>query len=89
VHGDQVVGSDELVQLDVVHVTGLAGEGGVQHQEHVIRIHVHLRYLITLHTVADGKWMKAEDVRQHAFRIVVPGRDVHPDHAVGAREQTG
>jgi hypothetical protein len=33
VHGDQPLGTDELVELDVVHVTPGASLGGVQDDE--------------------------------------------------------
>ena len=42
VHRDQVVRAEELVQLDVVHVTVRADLGGVQHGEHVIVVDVDL-----------------------------------------------
>ena len=50
VHRNQVVAAEELIQLDIVHMTAHANLGGVQHREHVIVIHVDLRDVATATT---------------------------------------
>jgi hypothetical protein len=52
---DQVAGSDELVQLQVMDVAALPPLGGVQHHEHVVGIGVHLGHVVALDAVADGQ----------------------------------
>ena len=65
VHRDEIVGSDELVELDVVHVTAAPELGSMQHHEHLVVIDVHLRDVIAFDAVADREVMEAEQVRQH------------------------
>ena len=87
VHGDQVVPPDELVELDVVHVAALPSLGGVQHDQHVVSVAVHLRHAIALDAVPDRKGMEGEHLRQHARAVVVAVRDVNPDQPGFTPEQ--
>ena len=86
-HGDQVVPADELVELDVVHVAALPSLGGVQHDQHVVSVAVHLRHAIALDAVPDRKGMEGEHLRQHARAVVVAVRDVDPDDPAVTAEQ--
>ena len=87
VHGDQVVPPDELVELDVVHVAALPPLGGVQHDQHVVSVAVHLRHTIALDAVPDRNGMEGEHLRQHARAVVVAVRDVNPDEPGVAAEK--
>ena len=81
-HGDQVVAADELVQLDVVHVTALAGLRCVQHDEHVVGVDVDLGHVVALDAVAHRDRVKTEHADSTLDADVVAHRDVDPDDAV-------
>jgi hypothetical protein len=87
VHRDEIIGSDELVELDVVHVTAAPELGSMQHHEHVVVIDVHLRDVIAFDAVADREVMKAEQVRQHGRLPGLADRQIHPGHSVRLFEQ--
>ena len=82
VHGDQVVAADELVQLDVVHVTALAELRCVQHGEHVVGVDVDLGHVVALDAIAHRDPVEAEHLRQHLDGDLVARRDVDPDDGV-------
>ena len=53
-HRHQVAQTDELVQLDVVHMPVLSSFGRMQDDKHVVVVGVHLRDTVTLHGVVHG-----------------------------------
>jgi hypothetical protein len=87
VHRDEIVGSDELVELDVVHVTAAPELGSMQHHEHLVVIDVHLRDVIAFDAVADREVMEAEQVRQHGRLPGPADRQIHPGQSVRLFEQ--
>jgi len=89
VHGDQVVGADELIQLDVVHVPGFACLRRVQDDEDVVGVHVHLGNLVALGAISDRHGVEMEGVGQHVFGRVVPFADVQPNEPGAGTEQAG
>src|SRR5207342_1888682 len=86
-HRHQVAHTDELVQLDVVHVPVLSPFGRMQDDKHVVVVGVHLWDTVTLHCVLHGHRVKTEHLREHTHCRVVPGGDVHPHETVLALKQ--
>ena len=86
-HGDEVVPPYQLVELEVVHVAPLPELGGVQHDQHVVAVAVHLRHTIALDAVPNRKGMEPEDLGQHARAVIVTARDVNPDQPGFTPEQ--
>jgi hypothetical protein len=86
VHGHQIVGADELVQLDVVDVAALPVLGGVQDNEQVIGVRVDLGHAVAFDAVAYGESVEAEHIGQNPDGVAVTARDVNPDHGVGPRQ---
>ena len=82
-HGDQVIAAEELIQLDIVHVTAGADLGGVQHGEHVIVVHVDLRDVIAFHAVTHRDLMKSEHLGEHPGVLPSTQSNVHPDQRIG------
>ena len=60
VDGDQVVGSDELVELEEMDMAALAALGGVEHHEQVVGVGVGLGHLVAFQAVPDGEGMEAK-----------------------------
>ena len=82
--GDQVTGTDELVQLDVVDMATGAELGGVEHDEDVVTVGADLGHGIALDASLDRQGMEGEHLRQHPGSLLVPLRDVDPDQPVVA-----
>jgi hypothetical protein len=55
----QVAAADELVDLQVVHVSAAAGLGRVQHHEHGVVVDVHPRQGVALEAVVHGAGVEA------------------------------
>jgi hypothetical protein len=53
-HRHQVAQTDELIQLDVVHMPVLSSFGRMQDDKHMVVVGVHLRDTVTLHSVPHG-----------------------------------
>ena len=86
-HRDQVVRPDELVELDVVHMTAAAELGRVQHREDMIVIEVDLRDVVALDAVAHRELVKAEHIQQHRGVRGHTDRHIHPDQRVRLVQQ--
>jgi hypothetical protein len=71
VHGHQIVGADELVQLDVVDVAALPVLGGVQDNEQVIGVRVDLGHAVAFDAVAYGESVEAEHIGQNPDGVAV------------------
>jgi hypothetical protein len=87
VHRHQVVRPDELVELDVVHVTAAAQLGRVHHGEDMIVVKVDLRDVVALDAVAHRELVKAEEVLQHPGVGRQADRNIHPDQRVRLLQQ--
>jgi hypothetical protein len=85
--GNEVVRPDELVELEVVHVTTLRKLWGVQDHERVVGVHVHLGDVVTVLAVPDGQWVEAEYLGQQLNGLLIAGGDVDPDEPVLAFKQ--
>ena len=86
-HRHQVAHTDELVQLDVVHMAVLSSFGPMEDDKYVVVVGVHLWDTVTLHGVLHGKRVKPEHLREHTHCLIVPGGDVHPHQTVLALKQ--
>ena len=86
-HRHQVAQTDELVQLDVVHMPVLSSFGRMQDDKHVVVVGVHLGDTVTLHCVLHGQRVKPEHLREHTYCLIVPGGNVHPKDTVLTLEQ--
>ena len=84
---DQVAPPDELVQLDHVHVAGLARFGSVNDHEQVVGVGVDLGNMPPFEDVAHRERMEAEHVGEVLGRFLVAGRHVDPNEAVGSSQQ--
>jgi hypothetical protein len=86
-HGDEVVGSDELVKLQEMDMAALAALGGVEHDEQVVGIGVDLGHLVVLQAAPDGKWMEAKHLRQCLGGLLIAFGDIDPHQPVLTLEQ--
>ncbi len=68
-------------------VATLAALGGVEDDEHVVGVGVHLGDVVARDAVPYGERMEAEDPRQHADGLLVAGGDVYPDESILALQQ--
>ena len=76
----------ELVDLQQVHVTGLAQQRRVHGDEVVVGIAVHGRHVVAGAARLDDQRVAAESLEE-AVDLLVPLRDVDPDEPVVAAEQ--
>jgi hypothetical protein len=86
VHGHHPVGTDELVQLQVVDVPVRSLLGPVQHDEYMAGIHVHLGHGVAAGAVLGGAGMDAEPFGEHGSRDGVPLWHVDPQDGVVSRQ---
>jgi hypothetical protein len=87
VHGDQEVLPNELIQLQIVHVTARADLGCVHDDELVVRIHVDSGDVVTVLAFGDCHRMKVKLIRQDRLGVMAPLRNVEPEESVGAVPQ--
>jgi hypothetical protein len=87
VNGDEVAATDELVELEHVHVPAMGRERSVQDQEEVIGIGVDLRNGRGLEAISDCQRMEVEGVLEDAASSLVGLRQVDPDEPGVARQQ--
>ena len=84
---DQVVLTDELIKLDVMHVAASADFRCVKNREHILGVDVNLGDVIALDAVSHRDRVEAEDSREHIYGLLVTDRDVHPDNSLPTFEQ--
>jgi hypothetical protein len=87
VDGDHETGPDELVELDVVNGPAPPPLGGVEDEEHVVRVGVDLRDLAALLAVSHGQRMEPEHLGEHPDALGVAGGDVHPHEPLSHGDQ--
>ena len=87
VDGDQITGTDELVQLDVVDMAARAQLGGVQDDEDVVAVGPDLRHGVPLDAGPDRQRVEAEHLPQHLGGLLVADGDVDPDQPIVADQQ--
>jgi hypothetical protein len=81
--GDKVTVTDELVELDIVHMPACAGLRRV-HQEQMIVITMDLGHLIPVRRIPNRERMEPKGRTQCLLGPLVPHRNVDPDQPVGA-----
>ena len=84
---NEVIRADELVELDVVHVAGLAQVRRVEDHKDVVAINVNLGHVIAFDAVLDCQRMEAEEIGQHLSGPNVAYRDVDPGDRVFTIEE--
>ena len=78
VHRDEVVAPDDLVELEQVHVPGVAEQGRLGRDEHVVGVRVDGRHVVARAARLQHHLVAAE-VAQVGLGLVAPLGDVHPD----------
>jgi len=84
VYGDHEVLPNELVQLQIVHVAPGTDLRCVHDDEHVIRIHMDSRNVVTVPALGDRHWMKLKLIRQDRLGVLTPLGNVQPEESVSA-----
>jgi hypothetical protein len=87
VHRHEEALADELVELEVVHVSALADLGRVDHHEEVVDVDVNPRHVVALSAVTDRHRVEGELLSQQAFGLGGPDADVEPAEAVSPLKQ--
>src|SRR5439155_20133930 len=85
--GDEVIATDELVELHQVRMLGLDGLRGMQDHEQVIRIGVDLWQMASIEHVAQRQPVEAEEVAQALCPRLVALDQVDPYEAFRSRQQ--
>lgn len=89
VNRDEMAGSDELVELEQVHVTGRSQLGCVQDREDGVGVGVRRRQMVAFVAHRQSPLVEPEEAREQPLGVVVVTRDVHPHEAVVTVEQRG
>lgn len=87
VHRDEVTGANQQVQLQQVHMAGLAGQGGVHDDEGVLLVSVDGGHEVAVATGSDDQRVGPEGVPEHLLGVGLELGDVDPGEAVGTGQE--
>jgi hypothetical protein len=87
VYGHQEVLANELIELEIVHMTVRADLRRVHDDEHVVRIDMNAWNVVAVSALGDRHRMEAEVAFEKHLCLIAPLRNIEPEEAIGLFSQ--
>ena len=86
-YGHQEVLANELIELEIVHMTVRADLRRVHDDEHVVRIDMNAWNVVAVSALGDRHRMEAEVALEKHLCLIAPLRNIEPEEAIGLFSQ--